>query len=409
MNLDELKIKKVKYKMENIVVYVGSTTFNVSPTMLSNLYIEKDYENTVLPYVQISLNVPNWLYRQMQKDSQNIRVGFTLKYGFFDDSNNQNVAFTTELHGKFYALIPDASVISNEEKLAQVEKEAKQYNSGYTFNEMALVDMLLVNENYYRNLRKTCNQIFSSCTPADALTYVLNQGGYSNILLSPPNNNRSYSQFKVTPLPLIKQIKRICYEYNLHDKGTIIFFDLDRGYIIDKQAKCTAYVTNEYTTTNLMALANYQPTSGQITGFGIDKKSKSYVVSMAEGEYSFQNNANTSTISNIQIIDTDSGSVSSTSVGKSGTTETYVFSGGSNTASQIANSLRETNSILTLKTTSCILSALTPNKTFAVSIDNPKSGQTGINGIYRISNYICEFQLNGDYLVPYYQMTFVKS
>ena len=168
-------------------------------------------------------------------------------------------------------------------------------------------------------------------------------------------------------------------------------------------------MTNEYTTTNLVALANYQPMSGQITGFGVDKKAKSYVVSMAEGEYSFQNNANTSTISNIQIIDTDSGSVTSTSIGKSGTTETYVYSGGSNTASQIANSLRETKSVLTLSTSSCILSALTPNKTFAVSVDNPKSGQTGINGNYRISNYACEFQLSGEYMVPYYRMTFVKS
>lgn len=411
MDLTNAYFKKVRYLLENVFIYVGNEKpFEVASPMISNIYVEKDYDNTILPYFQVTVNVPNWLYRNMQRNPTNIRMSLTLKYGLFDEQiAGRSVVWNTEITGKYYVIMPNSNVSGNEDRQISVEKADKTYGKGYMYNEYAMVDLLLLNETYYLNLNKAINAIFSSCTPVDALTYVLNQGGYSNILLSPPTQNRSYSDFKLIPIPLIEQIKRICFEYNLHPNGTIIFFDLNRGYLIDKQTKCTAYYTNEYRTVNLLSLSGDNEKTSAISGMYIDGKNKTYNVIIPEGSYKFENKSNDTTIRNIQVIDAASGNVSTTNGGKFGSnTVTYVYNGGANTASQIAKKINENQSILTLNSNSLIMSALTPNKTFTVSISNTKVNATNVNGQYRISKYVMNLSAEGEYFLPITSAMFIK-
>lgn len=411
MDLNNAYFKKVRYTLENVFIYVGNDTpFEVASPMISNIYIEKDYDNTTLPYFQVTLNLPNWLYRNMQRNPTNIRMSLTLKYGLFDEKiAARSVVWKTDISGKYYVLMPDSNVSGNEDTQINVEKADKTYGNGYMYNEYAMVDVLLLNETYYLNLNKTANAIFSSCTPADALTYVLNQGGYKNILLSPPSQNISYSDFKIFPIPLIDQIKRICFEYNLHPDGTIIFFDLDKGYIIDKQTKCTAYSTNEYRTVNLLSLSGDSEKTSAISGLYIDDKSKNFNIIIPEGSYKFENKSNDTTVNNIQVIDGASGNVTNVKGGNFGSnTVTYVYNGGANTASQIAKKINETQSILTLNSNSLIMSALTPNKTFTVSISNTKVNTTNINGQYRISKYVMNLSAEGEFFLPITSAMFIK-
>lgn len=409
MDINDVILKTVKYKFENVIVYVGSTTFTVDPSMVGNVYIEKDYENSVLPYFQMTLNLPNWLYRAMKKDSQNIRVGFALKYGLYDDvTNNNNVVFTTEINGKFYGIIETSGAEPSEDKSIDIEKSQKEYNTGYTYSEYSIVDIMLVNETYYTNLNKICNQVFSSASPVNALTYVLNQGGYNNILLSPPNNNTSYSQFKITPIPLIKQIKRICYDYALHTNGTVIFFDLDKGYIVDKQPKCTAFVANEYKTTYLTSLAVSSQAASQANGLFINKKEKYNLVNLVDGAITFKNTSNVANTANVQVINTDTGQISSSSTGNKGVTKIYTYTGGSNSSAQIAKSISEQSTILTITTSECIISALNPNKEFVYYSDNSYSRSANINGNYRITKMVCSLTQNGEFWRPIISAEFRK-
>lgn len=401
MNINDVALKTVKYKFEQVTISVGSTNFEVDPTMVGDVYIEKDYENTVLPYFQMRVNVPNWLYRQMKKDSQNIKVGFTLKYALFTDvSSNANVTYTTDLSGKFYGIIPESGSDSYEEQYSDIERADKTLNSGYTYNEYSVIDIMLLNEIYYKGLNKVCNQVFSSITPAGALTYVLNQGSYNSILLSPPNNNKTYSQFKVTPLSLIDQVKRICYDYNLHSNGTTIFFDLNRGYIIDKQPKCTAFMTNEYKTTYITSFSQSDRAASTIAGVFMNHKEKYNLFNVVEGTYSFKNTTNVENTANIQVIDTTTGSVASSSTGTSGITKIYTYSGGSNSASQVAKSISEQSTILTLSTTDVVLSFLNPNKEFIFYSDSTKATTANVNGSYRITKMVCNLSKNGEFWLP---------
>ena len=410
MNLNDMVLKTVKYKFENVIIYVGtSTQFQVDPSMVGDVYIEKDYENSVLPYFQMTINVPNWLAREMRKDSQNIRVGFAMKYGLYDDvTNNNNVVFTTEISGKFYGIIESSGSEAAEDKYIEIEKADKTYKSGYMYNEYALVDIMIVNETYYKNLNNIYNQVFSSATPVNALTYVLNQAGYNNILLSPPNNNTSYSQFKVIPIPLVKQIKRICYDYALHKNGSVIFFDLDKGYIVDKQPKCTAYVSNEYKTTYLTSLAVSSQSASQANGLFINKKEKYNLVNLVDGTFKFKNTANIENTSSIQVINTDTGQISSASTGTKGSPMVLTYTGGSNSSEQVAKSIAEQTTILTITSSDCILSALTPNKEFIFYTDNNNARPAKVNGNYRITKMVCSLIQDGEFWRPITSAEFRK-
>ena len=73
------------------------------------------------------------------------------------------------------------------------------------------------------------------------VAFICKKVGISNILMSPLSNRKSYTEFKITPINAIDQLKNLIVNYKLHDKGTVMFFDLDRTYILSKEIKCTAW------------------------------------------------------------------------------------------------------------------------------------------------------------------------
>lgn len=86
--------------------------------------------------------------------------------------------------------------------------------------------------------RRTVNKVFKKGSVLQALLFVLNAMGISNVLMPKINNNRRYKEMIIPPMTCVNALSFIDTYYGIFRKGTLIFFDYDRAYIIPYSGKC---------------------------------------------------------------------------------------------------------------------------------------------------------------------------
>jgi hypothetical protein len=96
------------------------------------------------------------------------------------------------------------------------------------------------------NTKMHLNTIIEESDMATALTYCLTAGSFSKILMTPIENTIMYKEILLPGLTLLGTLKYLDSQYGLYSRGSLIFFDLDAIYIIDRNPKCTAWRQGEY-------------------------------------------------------------------------------------------------------------------------------------------------------------------
>ena len=137
MEIDKLKLKNVLYFMESFVITVGKTEFSVPRTMIQGLNVEKNFEDSLYPLYYVSAQVPLWLYEQMTKTPDDVRVLMNLQYTLAEDVDTAqagNTPLISEITGKFYAYIPYTTQIADASEQNQISKDSKTFNKTYEYS-----------------------------------------------------------------------------------------------------------------------------------------------------------------------------------------------------------------------------------------------------------------------------------
>ena len=288
MDLEELKLKNVLYYMQSFILTVGNTTFDVPRTMIGSLQVNKQFEDMVYPLYYISAQLPNWLYQEMVKDPDNIRVTMNLQYTLVDDPDKAqagNSQLITEIQGRFLVIIPTTTQIGDASHQNQIAKSSGSFNQSYEYSEEASVEMAIYNEAAYRASFKNLNKIFQNVNLTDLLTWSFNKCGITNVLFDKADNNKSFSQFVILPQSGMKNILRLADEFKFHDGGSIVFFDLTESYFLNKKIGCTAWKNNEHKCIYIVSQAQFSETLGHFSGVHIDNEKKFSVLGIPEDSF----------------------------------------------------------------------------------------------------------------------------
>ena len=372
MNLDDIKLTNVKYQMKSFTVDAGGTTFDVPPSQIANIKIEKNYDMMNYPFVYIGVNLPGWLYIEVVKNSKNLHITMDLHAMTYRSEFNEKMANPTtqsEIKGKFIALIAIDTPITDEAGQIQVEKNAGAYKKSYTFNEYYFTEFAIYNEAAYKAKSKVVNAVLESTNMTSAVAYICKEAGItSNILMSPLSNRKTYKEFKIPPINAVDQLKNLIVNYKLHDKGTVLFFDLNQTFIISKEIKCTAWKKQEYKTVHVMSLNQYSTSLSSGSGYYANSKEKYHLIEIPP------NSIQTTKVTDLPAS---------------------VYNG-------------RMNQTITFYTNDAIMEALTPNKLFIVDIQS-SSAKTDINGKYRIMRYSVEMENGGDFFNAKFNITLGKD
>ena len=395
MDKNKVKLTLCKYKMKKMELIYGekeNTKYHeIDSTLVTEIMLTEDFENFYFPYFTVTVSIPNSVYRAIVKPSMSntLRMKVHLQKGKFKEtvsiSNSRNVSFKTCFNKKFRVFIGPGSIDLTEKQQKAIEKSESRYG------QLTTMSMLLYNEDYYQKYDRIVNACIKNTNLTDVITYMLEQVKMTNVLMSPSTSTKTYEQFIIKPLSLCENLMNICNEYSLHKKGSLVYFGLDKMYIIDKTPKCTVYKTGE-TTLIYIAVASKGDGLTQ-TGGCYENASDGYGVLNAT-DVGFENNSNVAkkVVGSNTVIVNDSGKVTKTN--KKATNVTNVIVGNEN-ANALKRGLSESKKILSCQFTNTDITMLQPNKLFMVSIEGTEYKK--YNGKYRLTHASHVFSKEGEY------------
>lgn len=414
MNRNDIKLSTCKYQISHLTLSIPgeSTPYNVEPQCIFDMYLEQDFDGYLFPYFELTLCLPAAIERIMKKASKDITAALRINYGFYENvmgdagDKNGTVSKTDWFSNTFYVFMDDCTPDMMEKYKEQYEKETATFKKGYPLDQMTYIKVALYNKDYLFKSKSIVNNVLSDVNVSEAITYVLNSAGIFNVLMSPATNNKKYSQFILTPLTAMEQLERISNEYGIHESGTLVFFDLNRAYILNKTNKNTALGLNE---TKNIYLMSFQESVNNMAAFGCYKNSieKYCVIAIVANSLNItaQSMAKDQVFgSNILTVNEATGDISSTtanttkSAAVNSLNSVIIQKTGEDTTSSLKSDLEESNAVITCNVQGVCLDMLSPNKEFTFTFDSSRFSQYA--GNYRLGKVETHFMKEGNLFTP---------
>lgn len=418
MDITEIKNSICKYILKSFKLIIpGMEPFEVELSHVGDFVLEKDYEGGYFPYFETSIIVPTYIARAMTANNTNLKAYIHFQYGLFDDLEVETTAangVSDWLNGFFtiYELdnTPDLELSTRE----TVERDQGTFEQGNA-NDFVTRTIILYNSDYLFKSGTIVNAVLTSTNMADAVVYTLNSAKIGNVLMSPPGSYKTYREFVITPIPALHQLERLCNEYHLHNNGTNIFFDLDYAYILEKVAKCTAYVPNEYKTTYLASFGTKYTDKTMLSGCYVNSKERWNLVSIFGNSLYFENKSiamNQIAGNNFAAIDVTTGDVKKVNSGAiqnaadiSATNRVVTVTHGNFSTIDALKSTNKSNSkVMYCSFQHTHIKMLAPNKEFVFTTDSSK--YKDYMGKYRITKCMGNFRKDGNFYLATFACEF---
>ena len=402
---------KSRYKIDKFALKIKEQVemTELNPICIKEVVVVQDYDECIQPIFQIKAVLPPLIidYINTHKDTTNIfirlqRIDFEsgadiLKQDkVFNTSGIDNVCDT-----EFVLFSADSGKIKNLDEYKSVVETIRGQNSNdilYQINKSGEnfanytqeYQFFLWKESDLYNMRKVVNYVFSNCTVGDAAVGLLSDGGFTNILMAPPDNSETIAQIIIPPMSQMNVFTYLQKVYGMYDTDVTFFSDLSRTYILDKSGKCKAYEDNEYLKTIFSVVDSYNSDTSDVGSSTIDEKREFHnkvdidniaIRSLAPVNDIIRGNNSMYIDSRTNEITTVSGG--STQRGNGCINVTTDQESSQYTKSRNVNKITELN--LNLKLNNLIdynYFAMTPNKSFIFSFKNKDFYQ--YNGYYRL-------------------------
>ena len=276
MNINEMDFSEYVYDISHFVINAPGLNelYRVKPEFIISIDLSKNFDTNRLPYFAVTLNIPNALVRAIKAAKNTATVDLTIRYAkvMTDDGNTyaeagESLRFKQYLSSRFLIFL-DSTDISGTESMERSYEKSEFDTMNYQMDGQtgSVITLVLYNEKYLRGSNKISYGTLSGANMTDVIAYLCSNAGIDNILFSPVTSGNIPSQFVIPPMTLFDQLEYLQKEFSIHKNGTTVFFDLERAYIIERDASCTAYATNEYKKTYIISASNIDAKWGSSAG-----------------------------------------------------------------------------------------------------------------------------------------------
>lgn len=417
-DVKKLHYKQCKYKVEEAaIVFPDGKEHKINGRLdIPYIMMKKDFDNEQYPFFVLSVTISNKLYRKMKEVNDQLKFRINIRYAFFDKGD---VAIDTKvtderpfINDTFYLFLDDTSPLNQDEVYKELEEHTPygaQEEDITDLNSATTIRIALYNQMAITVPKKLHKVVLHDVSVTDVMTYILQNFGFTKILMSPSSNGKKYDQFILPPEQLDYQLDRIANEYGLHDNGSLLFFDYDRLYITEKTPKCTAWEPNEVKRVYVVTIPVTE-NNALLTGAYEDKEANEIYLTtktqsietvtmaneIASGSGILVINKRTGKAESF-VIDGDSIKAAPKFTGKNGESsikydKTIVINTGEDTITALKKRLNEKAYVWNVFLDSTMVDALKPNREYCMVFTDPD--QAKYNGTYRLVNLSAEFDVS---------------
>lgn len=408
MDINSIDLRPCKYRLKSCIFKIqGRSDYQMDPNYVTEIYIAKDYDNMAYPYFELTITIPPSTYRDMRRKNSELRCYLELQHAYVANELNSgqstdSLVFDTNIQDTFYVFLADNTPDMQASFTDSYESAAGLEHDNYGIGDAVTTRIILYNEEYLFRGRTIVNAVLQDATLLDAVCYTLNKSKLRNILVSPPDNVTEYEQLILPPISASEQLLRLTADYAMYEVGSTVFFDFDRGYILDNYNACTVWEQNEIKQVYILSKQATDGSSTMKTGCYEDPSRKFYVVNIEAGRATFSNGsliADQTSGTNIMTVDTKTGDLHQTNSNAKtaelgNTAQILVSNTGEDTTNAMAYKLKNTSRIAKINLTNINIDIFKPNKEYIFSFDSADFEE--YMGSYHITSFQADLQKDGD-------------
>ena len=382
-----------RYKIATFQVMIeGEDPINILPDAVHHIVITKMYDECIHPIMEVVTNLPPKLHAKIKENKQTLKIRLRIQKQEYSRGNDLKRA-TDYINSTFNVIMDDEADFKDEDMYDSVnEMQSGKKDNKYVFNMSDYTTkytLSLWDKNNIDAMCKVVNLIAQNCTVSTALKKLYSESGIKKILISPLDNDKSYSEIRIKPMNLMNIPAYIDKIYGTYYSGSCVFLDYRCLYFLSRNGVCDAKEDGEYTRT-IIKIPKAGDSSSKKVGTTKDTTNLFYYMYMDQSAIDFQSPSNTNDAiegNNFTIVDPKSnettdvdGAGSQSGNGNSRVVEDN-YSNEYNKSTLISDVVESTN-VATIECTDYDEDAFTPNKEFVIMFDDPK--EKSRNGFYRL-------------------------
>lgn len=315
---DATKVRYL-YKVTEFSILYEKGTESLSPERIISLKIVNDYMNNIFPIFSIQLALETQLYYKILKNKDSVKFHIRLQKYYKGLTGGETSSLYRDCINDTFQLILDDNDSDLEESLRKIQNNTDYINiekkTTNDLNEITnICEFYLYKSSIIKSCSKTVNTVLQDAFVVDAITYILSQGEIKNTIISPVENMKKYNTILIPPLKINKALSFIDSYYGLYNNGSVIFFGLDRNYIIAYNGKCTAYQSNEIRNTSIIIPKKTDTSSQELCVLlPKEKKDINYIIASSMNISTRDDSVSGDILqgNNITIVNSDEGSIRS--------------------------------------------------------------------------------------------------
>lgn len=413
MITDEMRTYRnnIKYKVESLdIIFSNGNIENIKPGMVTHLYIEKDFDNSYFPIMNLSVVMDDKVYDRINNENETVKFRLKINKMVYT-ANGKYVKYESFCNDIFICFLNKEVIIRDKEAY----DDKKNVERSSTQNDRAN------NRNFYLfkedvvKCKKVHNLSIKSSSLTDLVVYLFQVTDIRKLLMSKIDNPSGINDLLIPTGNIAECLKYVDELKGFYNRGSLLFFDIDTAYFIDKSSKCTAWRKNEVRVTH-MHVSNKQGIDSQITGVYVDKDRKSSHIFANTDRIKI---VNTNLVNdqlngnNITIVNNKSRNVSQvneklTQVGKANKKVLVAKEDNKYMVEALKYRMKENECVMDISFLGIDIGVLSPNKEFLLTYEDTKHNLL-YGGNYRISKSVTTLRKDGEELVGNIECLFKKQ
>lgn len=407
------QVRRYRYKVAQCVLIIENEAIEVKPEAVGGLMIEERFSTAVYPIFRLNVATDSDTYYKISKYKTSLKVHLTIqKYYVVCDSNGKPTKKSAKkiwIDDDFCTITKDINI--NKQKDIDMLEDKKKVNSGDSEDRNSVSELYLWRVEIANGFKKVLNAVICGSTMSSIIAWALGNAGITNCIMSPLENNRRYGEVLIPPLPINRLLQHLDAMYGFYKNGTMIYFGLKQSYILNINAKCTAWGRNEVQSVTIL-IPKVSVTESSGDGGNVDRgeSTNCHYIYMKYMDSDF---SSPSTVDNVTkgvdaVVMNQSSASASSAKGKgrniNNQNNTKVFSDFTENP-WMANiyAVRQSlgTSVLSGMLNNIDLDDLTPNKLYTVAVEDPEECPI-VKGNYKLFSAVHRFvndSATGDFSV----------
>lgn len=274
---------------------------DISPTSISNVIIDYDYDKKNMPIIFLSCNISKDLLDKMITQKADSTIIFTLQKYKLKDSLDTNVTMKTDyIKDEFIYFIQD-DVNYKKDVEYDTKNEMDQPDGIFAKVMIGLMKLKLINDN-----KQTINAIYRGASKTDV---VLINTRHMPLLMEPLDKDKVFDELIMPPISSIsKLLSYIDSKFLIYSTPYRYFLDFDRTYLLSSSGK-TIQANDEVVKNIIINIDNPSSKDGKIQGVNVDASTHTLEVDAIFTRYSLDTKTD-NLFNNIIAIDSEGNTLS---------------------------------------------------------------------------------------------------